>query len=88
MLFEFFMYIILLHERVPLMRGFVVVVRFVLMKCCVLAQESLEARVLELERALEAEQKNGQRERLALTRLQRQLARVSVEYFRILCASR
>jgi len=40
---------------------------------------------LELERALEAEQKNGQRERLALTRLQRQLARVSVAYFRILC---
>jgi hypothetical protein len=40
-------------------------------------QESLEARVLELEKALEAEQKNGQRERLALTRLQRQLARVS-----------
>lgn len=42
-----------------------------------LVQESLEARVLELEKALEAEQKNGQRERLALTRLQRQLARVS-----------
>jgi hypothetical protein len=42
-------------------------------------QESLEARVLELEKALEAEQKNGQRERLALTRLQRQLARVSRE---------
>jgi uncharacterized coiled-coil protein SlyX len=43
----------------------------------VFVQESLEARILELERALEAEQKNGQRERLALTRLQRQLARVS-----------
>jgi hypothetical protein len=42
-----------------------------------LAQESLEARVLELERALEAEQKSGQRERVALARLQRQLARVS-----------
>jgi hypothetical protein len=54
----------------------------------VFVQESLEARVLELERALEAEQKNGQRERLALTRLQRQLARVSVEYFRILCVIR
>jgi hypothetical protein len=45
-----------------------------------LAQESLEARVQELERSLEAEQKNGQRERLALTRLQRQLARVSEKY--------
>jgi hypothetical protein len=44
---------------------------------CLLAQESLEARVLELEKALEAEQRNGQRERQALTRLQRQLARVS-----------
>lgn len=42
-----------------------------------LFQESLEARVLELERALEAEQRSGQRERLAVTRLQRQLARVS-----------
>jgi hypothetical protein len=48
----------------------------------------MEARVLELERALEAEQKNGQRERLALTRLQRQLARVSVEYFQIFCIIR
>ena len=48
-------------------------------------QESLEARVLELERALETEQKNGQRERLALTRLQRQLARVSVIYTNYYC---
>ena len=31
--FEFFMHIIPLHERMPLMRGFVVVVLFVLMKC-------------------------------------------------------
>ena len=31
--FEFFMYIILLHERLPLMHSFVVVVVFVLMKC-------------------------------------------------------
>ncbi|XP_066997501.2 uncharacterized protein [Anabrus simplex] len=42
------------------------------------AKESLEARVLELERALEAEQRSGQRERLAVTRLQRQLARREV----------
>lgn len=52
-----------------------------------LVQESLEERVLELERALEAEQKNGQRERLALTRLQRQLARVSVTKTHVLNTS-
>lgn len=38
--FEFFMHIILLHDRLPLMLGFVVVVLFVLMKClCVGAGE-------------------------------------------------
>ncbi|XP_063225383.1 uncharacterized protein LOC134532655 isoform X2 [Bacillus rossius redtenbacheri] len=42
------------------------------------AKERLEERVLELERALEAEQKSGQRERLAVARLQRQLARREV----------
>lgn len=45
---------------------------------CDIAKEFLEARIKELERLLEAEQKSGQRERLAVARLQRQLARREV----------
>lgn len=50
-------------------------------------QECLEARVTELEKALEAEKKLVQREKLTAARLQRQLSRVSdrVEYFSVFC---
>lgn len=44
-------------------------------------QECLEQRVMELELALEQEHKANHKDRMAITKLQRQLARVSTKLF-------